>query len=161
MRLSVCNHKIAYLSLSLFVIALVFCARALALDPRAELQQLNRQTWQTENGLPQNTIHSIVQSNDGYIWIATDEGLARFDGSRFVVFDRQNTPELKSNDIRDLFSDSHNALWISTSSGLTRFQNGDWKTFTGESGLPANQVDVTLEDQSGSLWIATTAGLGR
>src|ERR1043166_7909786 len=94
--------------------------QALALDPSRDLSQFNRQVWVTENGLPQNTVHSIVQTQNGYIWIATEEGLARFDGVRFTVFDKQNTPELKSNDIRVLSADRQGALWIGTAEGLVR-----------------------------------------
>src|SRR5207237_2182188 len=53
---------------------------ALALDPTRDLSQFNAQVWLTENGLPQNTVHSIAQARDGYVWIANEEGLARFDG---------------------------------------------------------------------------------
>src|SRR5260221_4887302 len=88
--------------------------QALALDPSRDLSQFNRQLWVTENGLPQNTVHSIVQTQNGYIWISTEEGLARFDGVRFTVFDKQNTPELKSNDIRVLVADRRcgGRVWI-------------------------------------------------
>src|SRR5258707_13891669 len=76
------------------------CNQALALDPGRDLFQFSQQIWLTENGLPQNTIHSITQGKDGYIRIATAECLERFDGIRFTVFERQNTPPLPSNTIR-------------------------------------------------------------
>ena len=101
---------------SLLLVGFV-CRQALALDPSRDLSQFNRQVWVTENGLPQNTVHSIVQTQNGYVWIATEEGLARFDGVRFTVFDKQNTPELKSNDVRVLVSDRQGALWIGTPKG--------------------------------------------
>src|SRR5688572_19614976 len=77
---------------------------ALALGSHRDLSQLRHEVWLTENGLPQNTVHSIAQTTDGYIWIGTEEGLARFDGVRFTVFDKQTTPELKSNYIRALLA---------------------------------------------------------
>jgi ligand-binding sensor domain-containing protein/signal transduction histidine kinase len=143
------------------VLAVFGGALAFALDPQVELKQFSRQVWQTESGLPQNTVHSIVQTNDGYIWVATEEGIARFDGNRFVVFDRQNTPELKSNEIRDLLPASKNALWISTNAGLTRLFNGEWTTFTKENGLPSDEVDVAIEDRDGAVWIGTSRGVAR
>src|SRR6185503_10070092 len=85
-----------------FALLLGSCESALALDSPRELSQLGHEVWLTENGLPQNTVHAIAQTNDGYIWIGTEEGLARFDGVKFTVFDKQNTPELKSNYIRNL-----------------------------------------------------------
>ena len=73
-----------------------------ALDPNRSLSEFGHQSWLTENGLPQNTVQSIVQTQDGYLWIGTQEGLARFDGINFTVFDKENTPAFKSNDIRFL-----------------------------------------------------------
>src|SRR5205807_4552428 len=99
------------------------CKQATALDPTRDLPHFNRQVWLTENGLPQNTVHSITQTKDGYVWIATEEGVARFDGVRFTVFDKQNTPELRSNDIRVLVADRTGALWIGTDRKSTRLNS--------------------------------------
>jgi ligand-binding sensor domain-containing protein/signal transduction histidine kinase len=137
------------------------CGLALALDPTRDLPQFNAQVWLTENGLPQNTINSIVQARDGYLWIATQEGLARFDGIRFTVFDKQNAPELKSNDIRLLLEDRQGALWIGTADGLVRLLNGKFTAFTIRDGLPSNVIETLCEDRDGSLWVATAAGIAR
>src|ERR1043166_10290971 len=120
-----------------------------------DLSQFNRQVWVTENGLPQNTVHSIVQTQNGYIWIATEEGLARFDGVRFTVFDKQNTPELKSNDIRVLLEDRSGALWAGTAAGLVRLADGKFTAFTVRDGLPSDRIDAICEDAENALWIAT------
>jgi ligand-binding sensor domain-containing protein/signal transduction histidine kinase len=133
--------------------------RALALDPARDLSQFKQQTWLTENGLPQNTIHRITQGTDGYIWIATEEGLARFDGIKFAVFDKQNTPQLKTNDVRVLLEDAHGDLWIGTADGLVQMSDGKFKTFTMQEGLPGNVIDSIYEDRKGGLWIATSAGM--
>jgi len=79
-----------------FVLLLSLSASAYALDSSRELSQFGHEVWLTENGLPQNTVHAIAQTPDGYIWIGTEEGLARFDGVKFTVFDKQNTPDRKS-----------------------------------------------------------------
>jgi len=110
--------------------------------------------WLTENGLPQNTIHSITQARDGYVWLATEEGLARFDGIKFTVFDKQNTPELKSNDIRVLLEDRRGALWIGTADGLVRLLDAKFTAFTSRDGLPSNVIDALCEDHDGSLFVA-------
>src|SRR5687767_13489019 len=89
---------------SLFLIC-VFSALSIAVDRKSGLPEFIRETWLTENGLPQNTVHDIAQTADGYIWIATDGGLARFDGITFTVFDKQNTPELKTGEIHALLAD--------------------------------------------------------
>ena len=66
--------------------------------------------WQTENGLPYNSVTSIIQTQDGYLWLGTYNGLARFDGIKFAVFNTSNTPELPSNRITSLFEDANGVL---------------------------------------------------
>jgi ligand-binding sensor domain-containing protein/signal transduction histidine kinase len=131
----------------------------MALDPDRGLREFGRQVWLSENGLPQNTVQAIAQTPDGYIWIGTQEGLARFDGVKFDNFDKQNTAALKSNDIRSLLAAHDGALWIATSFGLVRRQNGQFTTFTANEGLPDNNIAIVIEDRAGSIWIATTGAL--
>ena len=146
---------------------LVFCGllmltnvlAVMALDPGRGLREFGRQVWLSENGLPQNTVQAIAQTPDGYIWIGTQEGLARFDGVKFEIFDKQNTPALKSNDIRSLLAAQDGALWIATSFGLVRRQNGQFATLTANEGLPDNNITKVIEDRSGRIWIATTAAV--
>lgn len=152
---------IAHVLVLLFVLLLVGAGQARALDPHRDLNQFPRQIWQTENGLPQNTVHSILQTQDGYIWVATEEGLARFDGIGFDVFDKQNTPQLKTNNIRGLFQGRQGALWVSTAEGLVRMLDGDVTSFTTEQGLPSNDVETVYEDREGTVWVGTSAGLSR
>jgi ligand-binding sensor domain-containing protein len=137
------------------------CGAASALDPTRDLSQFSRQNWLTENGLPQNTVHSITQTQNGYLWIATEEGLARFDGVKFTVFDKQNTPELKSNDIRALLADRRGALWAGTAAGLLRFADGKFTLFTGRDGLPGEVIDALCEGPDNSLWVATSGGMAQ
>src|SRR6476659_2346726 len=132
-----------------------------ALDPHRSLNEFGHQSWLTENGLPQNTVQAIVQTQDGYLWIGTQEGLARFDGLNFSVFDKENTPAFKSNDIRFLHEDSQGRLWISTSYGLVCRLNGEFTSFTVNEGLPDNSVGPVVEDTKGNIWIGTAGGLSR
>jgi ligand-binding sensor domain-containing protein/signal transduction histidine kinase len=140
---------------------LLASTRALALDPERSLNEFGHQAWLTENGLPQNTVQAIVQTHDGYLWIGTQEGLARFDSLNFTVFDKENTPAFKSNDIRFLHEDQQGRLWISTSYGLVCLHNGQFNSFTVNEGLPDNSIGPLAEDTSGQMWIGTAAGLAR
>lgn len=144
----------------IFLLLLGSSTSVLALDSRRELSQFSHDVWLTENGLPQNTVHSIAQTRDGYIWIGTEEGLARFDGVKFTVFDKQNTPQLKSNYIRALLADRQGALWIGTAEGLVRMLDGKFTLFTTNEGLPSNTIQAVYEDRQGNLWVATATGLG-
>src|SRR5688572_17377799 len=112
---------------------LIAAAGTPALDPNRSLNEFGHQVWTTENGLPQNTVQTIVQTQDGYLWIGTQEGLVRFDGLNFTVFDKENTPAFKSNDIRFLQQDRNGRLWISTSYGLVSRHNGQFTSYTARS----------------------------
>lgn len=145
----------------MLVFSLLLCGSetAFALDWKSDLSRHGHDVWLTENGLPQNTVHAITQTRDGYVWIGTEAGLARFDGVRFTIFDKQNTPQLKSNYVRALFADSQGALWIGTAEGLVRRLNGSFTLFTTNEGLPGNTIQAILEDRKGNLWVATATGL--
>jgi signal transduction histidine kinase/ligand-binding sensor domain-containing protein len=84
--------------------------------------------WDTEEGLPSSTVTAIAQTPDGYIWVGTYNGLARFDGSRFVLFDPVNTPELTQARVKGLYLDASGTLWINTfRGGLTSYRNGEFR----------------------------------
>ena len=119
---------------------------------------LTFRSWQREQGLPQNSVQALAQTRDGYLWIGSDDGVARFDGVRFVGFGLREG--LRSAPVRALFEDSHGTLWIGTAdSGLTRWQEGQFTTFTTRDGLPADTITALGEDKEGRLWVGTEAGL--
>ena len=75
--------------------------------------------WDSEGGLPHNSADAIAQTPEGYLWIGTSEGLARFDGVQFAVFNRSNTEALKANSVVALCASRDGSLWIGTDgSGL-------------------------------------------
>ena len=86
----------------LVCVAALCAAPAFALDPARPLTQYGREVWRSEQGLPQNSVQALAQTRDGYLWLGTQEGLARFDGVRFVVFDKTNTPAIRHNSIQAL-----------------------------------------------------------
>lgn len=134
---------------------------AAALDPKKKIQMYGHQVWQTENGLPQNSVHAIVQSHDGYLWLGTDAGLVRFDGVEFVVFDKQNTPQLSNNVIRGLKEDPSGTLWISTAGGLTALRASRFTSYSKNDGLPSDSVWSVYVGRSGTVWVVTAGGLAR
>jgi signal transduction histidine kinase/ligand-binding sensor domain-containing protein/CheY-like chemotaxis protein/HPt (histidine-containing phosphotransfer) domain-containing protein len=117
-------------------------------------------TWQTEQGLPQNSVVAIVQTPDGYLWLGTQEGLVRFDGVRFKVFFSRNTPGFASDSIFTLLATPDGTLWIGTDGGgVGRFRNGKFTSLTQRDGLPHDRVQALLADGDGGLWIGTGSGL--
>lgn len=136
----------------------VFLTDVAAQNPRFVLSPLPRlsiRAWQVRDGLPQNQIRAIRQTRDGYLWLATFDGLARFDGVRFVVFNRANTPALRSNIFTALFEDRAGNLWIGSDGGLVRYQNGQFTAFTTAEGLVADMVTSIAETPDGTLLVAT------
>jgi len=132
---------------------------AVALDPNRAITQYVHDIWQTERGLPQNTILAMLQTRDGYLWLGTQDGLARFDGARFAVFDTRNTPELGNNDVLALLEDRASRLWIGTNGGgLVCLEAGRFTRLTRAAGLPGDSVRALLEDRSGRLWVGTLGG---
>jgi len=118
--------------------------------------------WHAESGLPNNTVRSIVQTRDGYIWLATEEGLARFDGVRFTIFDKTNTTEIKNNDVNCLLEDKSGNLWIGTHAGLLRLSlDHKFTLFSVGNSLPDDRITTIAEDSDGDIWIGTLNGLSR
>src|SRR6185369_8722490 len=83
-------------------------------------------TWEIQQGMPDNSATTIVQAPDGYLWIGTFNGLVQFDGAKFKVFDSSNVPELPSPGIVNLHMDGSGCLWVSTLRGLTARKAGHW-----------------------------------
>jgi signal transduction histidine kinase/ligand-binding sensor domain-containing protein len=129
------------------------------LDPSKALTQYIHQSWLAENGLPQSSVLAIAQTPDGYLWLGTEEGLASFDGVRFKVYDKRNTPELPSNTVTALLADDRQNLWIGTQAdGMARLNHGRLQTFTTANGLTSNSILCFHEDHLGALWIGTDGG---
>ena len=111
-------------------------------------------TWTVENGLPQNVIRGIAQTPEGYLWIATLDGIARFDGVRFIVFNKSNTPGIASNRFSSMVQDRNGDLWLSTEGGgLTRNHNGTFRSYGPEDGIPAGGVRGILRASTGGIWV--------
>jgi ligand-binding sensor domain-containing protein len=109
--------------------------------------------------LPQNGISEVVQTPDGYLWLAIAEGIARFDGVRFTAFDTENTPQIKSNNVQSLLVDRSGTLWIGThGGGLSRYKDGQFAHFSTSEGLSALFVKCLFEDHLGNLWVGTDGG---
>ena len=117
-----------------------------ALDPSKSITQYAHQVWKTDAGLPQNSVQSILQTRDGYLWLGTERGLVRFDGVQFTVFDKGNTPGLQNSNVQVLFQDREGDFWVGTWGGLHQFREGRVKSWTTREGLSSNRV---LLDRTG------------
>jgi len=120
----------------------------------ARAAQYRLKAWTVENGLPQNVIRGMAQTPDGYLWIATLDGLARFDGVNFTVFNKSKTPGIVSNRFSSMVPGQNGDLWLTNESeSVTRFHNGSFHPYGPEDGIPANSVRGIARDSTGNLWI--------
>jgi signal transduction histidine kinase/ligand-binding sensor domain-containing protein len=116
-------------------------------------------SWQIEDGLPQNSVTSIVQTPDGYLWLATFNGLARFDGTRFTVYDEGNVPALTSSRLVRLDVDQQGVLWIQTEEGeLIRHREGQFRNVTASKGFPAAGAGGIMRGPQGGVLLVDRAG---
>jgi ligand-binding sensor domain-containing protein/signal transduction histidine kinase len=122
-----------------------------------DLRYVSQQAWSTEEGLPQSSVHSIVQTRDGYLWIATEGGLARFDGVSFKIFDHAEERAFASDDICCLAADA-DELWIGTADGVVRMQGGKFRRYGKEDGLPSATVVSIAVGGDGAVTVETKGG---
>ena len=114
--------------------------------------------WQTDEGLPQNAVSAVVQTRDGYLWIGTYGGLARFDGVRFAVFDNNNTPAMSSSRVTSLFEDSSGNLWIGYEGGeLVCYQTGIFRNVDIPS-WNGKEILAIGEDRASEIWVLGVDG---
>lgn len=124
--------------------------------------QYTSRIWQIDEGLPDNFVQAIAQTHDGYLWVGTRDGLARFDGVHFTVYDAKNTPQLKNSSITALCADRSGAFWIGTDGGgVVRLKDGKFVQFGKGEGLAGDNVRVIYQDKNDSIWIGTTTGLSQ
>ena len=117
-------------------------------------------SWQSQDGLPEETVQAFAQTPDGYLWVGTSGGLLRFDGARFRLFAHENTPAFGENSVFCLLAGHDGRLWIGTDgSGLIEWRNGVFHAYPAETGQTANFVRAIAEDHNGLLWVATDDGL--
>lgn len=110
--------------------------------------------WGMEQGLPQSSVNDILQTQDGYIWLATFGGLVRFDGVNFTTYDRFNTECMRTDRIIRLFEDSFKRLWVSTEDGLLRFGDGECRRYEFDKTANSMTAMVVRQDAEGYIWVS-------
>ena len=137
----------------------------MALDPARALTQYQSRNWGPEDGLPCNNILSVTQTADGYMWLGTEEGLARFDGVRTQIVERQTHQHSQGNNISEVLEDARrpgSLLFVSSTGSLGRFANGQveaWSQATASIHQPGQVLVQNPVD--GALWVGTVHGLYR
>src|SRR4051812_35312295 len=115
--------------------------------------------WTTDNGLPQNTVRAVVQTRDGYLWLTTFDGLVRFDGVRFTVFDKSNTPAITNNRFTALYEDGHGTLWAGADGGeVVAYSGGSFASYAMPEATRGAPVSELVRDAGGEVVVVTPAG---
>ncbi|MHC1764095.1 MAG: two-component regulator propeller domain-containing protein [Verrucomicrobiia bacterium] len=122
------------------------------LQPEEVAAEFERRSWGREDGLPDSRVWAIQQTRDGYLWVGTQRGLARFDGHRFTVFNRLNTPAMASDDCQSLVEDRHANLWVSTREGLLRKTGSSFARFDLQEGLLTAHCPPLCASEGGGVW---------
>ena len=137
--------------------------RTLSVSVRmSEKEEYLVRAWTTKDGLPANYITEVLQTQDGYLWLATGGGLMRFNGFEFRVFSIEDLPGWKTGLIEKLYEGSDGALWFSSQTGeLGRFQDNTFTSFFREDESPVGYILDWLELEGGTVWIATRTGAVR
>lgn len=117
--------------------------------------------WTTIDGLPQNSVNGIAQTPDGYIWIGTFGGLARFDGLRFVLVERSDSSGRHVDRVLSLAVAPDSALWVGTENGLLHYSGGRFTRYSAADGLPGREIHAIHFDRAGRLWAGTERGAAR
>jgi signal transduction histidine kinase/ligand-binding sensor domain-containing protein len=129
-------------------------------DSRQGLESHVIDVWQTERGLPQNHVTAIAQGHDGYLWLGTYEGLARFDGVRFITFSAAREPGLQSSRITSLFEDRAGNLWIGHEHGqLACYAGGRFSTVLAAPVSPRGSILALESDEKGDVWFVRKNGV--
>jgi len=123
------------------------------------LTQYKVDIWQTEQGLPMDLVHALVQTRDGYLWVGTAGGLARFDGKRFTTFDASEAPGVAAQPVFGFMEDTEQTLWIGHGKGAVTYRHGVFQTAFSSEVTAGQRVYAFAQAPDGSIWSATENGL--
>jgi ligand-binding sensor domain-containing protein len=141
----------------LLVILLISAASPLFGAEKTLSSEFLLRGWDSEDGLPAGRVQAVTQTRDGYLWVGTSRGLARFDGARFVVLTTNNTPELGDDRIASLLVARSGDLWVGTVGGfLARRRAGVFEAVPLTSGQARRKINTLAEAEDGGVWIGTT-----
>jgi ligand-binding sensor domain-containing protein/serine phosphatase RsbU (regulator of sigma subunit) len=129
--------------------------KALGLSSQKKLTQFILNKWTTDEGLHSNTLLDVVQTKDGYIWISGYNGISRFDGINFTIFNKTNVDVFYTNTTTALYEDSEGVLWIGTEGGgLLSYKNTEFKVYGKEENF-THRIEYLFEDKDKTIWIGT------
>jgi len=146
------------LIISGLVAGFLLATPAFALDPARRADSYSVQGWAVEQGLPSSKIRAITETHDGYLWIATAQGMARFDGIHFTVFSRATNPELGGGGFFAVVEAPDGTVWFGGDGGLFCWRAGHFEHFTAKEGLKDSYVRTLFLGRDGTIVVCTRTG---
>src|SRR5262245_58961670 len=131
-------------------ILLVLCPTSFALDPALDISQYAHTSWKIRDGFLKGIVAAIAQTPDGYLWLGTEFGLARFDGVKILPWQPPNNQQLPHDYVRSLLASRDGRLWIGTVAGLASWSDGKLTLY---SELAGHVVNALVEDHEGTVWV--------
>jgi ligand-binding sensor domain-containing protein len=129
------------------------------LDPSSAIVKYIHRQWSVKDGLPHDSVTCFAQDVKGFIWVGTDNGLARFDGDDFKIFNKNNTKAIKNNSITSLYTSADGTLWIGTDGGgISILKDNRFKHYSTSDGLPSNFIRFITGDSSQNIRVSTCGG---
>lgn len=110
-------------------------------------------------GLPETNVNDLTEDHNSFIWIATQGGVCKFDGKRFINY--STTQGLLNNVVNHVMEDRNYHIWVATRQGVARLIGDKFEVFTEKEGLVDDDVNFVLEDRNGNIWCATNGGLSK
>jgi diguanylate cyclase (GGDEF)-like protein len=154
------THPLRAVAMLLALAGLLASAAVQALDPSKAFNHYVINSWSIGEGLPQISVQAITQDRQGYIWVGTQSGVARFDGVRFTTFKPETTPELPGVWTRSLLADKEGRVWIGTYKGLAVWQDGSFRSVPAADAAhyPVLDIFAIIETPEG-ISVATGSGV--
>ncbi|MBP9149275.1 MAG: diguanylate cyclase [Rhodoferax sp.] len=153
------SRRLYLAQLLLWLVWLLATTAVLAGQDTKALTQYKIDNWQTEQGLPMDLVHALHQTQDGYLWIGTAGGLARFDGRRFSTFAVPEAAEVARQPVFGFMQDREQSLWIAHGKGAVRYRNGVFEAMFASEVTAGQRVYAFAQAPDGSVWSATENGL--
>ncbi len=156
--LSLKNRRFVHAIIILFLCFTFSSLAVFPLSPNKKVHSYLLSKWDVSDGLPNNSVKSIIQTKDHYLWLGTERGLVRFDGIKFTIF----SPMVRNNKTVTLLEDSKNNLYFGTrGGGLGKISGGKIEHFYKEDGANENCILSLFEDSKKNIWISTFFGLSK
>jgi ligand-binding sensor domain-containing protein len=134
----------------MFLLQLGATSVSAAVEPDLHVSQYGHTAWRIQDGFLKGAAWAVTQTADGYLWIATEAGLVRFDGVRFVPFAPPPGQQLLSSSITSLLAARDGSLWIGTEAGLSHWANGMLVNYPKQQA----RINSILQDNNGTIWVA-------